>query len=82
MATHLTIEEAEPRYKVSLDGEPLATIEYNESEETWELISIIGGDILYTDEEEEEVMSWVRHHVQELEDLTLNHDGQYCMADH
>ena len=82
MPTELTIEEAEPRYRVSLDKEPLATIEYDEVEEVWELISITGGEVLYADEDEEEVMAWTREHVQDLEDLVVNHDGQFCLADH
>lgn len=71
MATHLKIEEAEPQYRVSLDGEPLATIEYNESEETWELLSVTGGDPIFTNEYLDEVMDWARHNVQDLEDLVL-----------
>ena len=71
MATHLKIEEAEPQYRVSLDGEPLATIEYNESEETWELLSVTGGDTVHADDDLDEVMDWARRHVQDLEDLVL-----------
>lgn len=82
MATHLTIEEMEPRYQVKLDGEELAFIDYNEAENFWELVSTAGGDVLYSDEDLDEVMAWTRNHVQDLEDLAINHNGQYCMADH